>query len=285
MNAGAGLLALQKHAEGFAKGVATAEGEWIVKGFIDIYKRIYTVSVDTKIISKVIELLLFPMFADFCEKHEFTLELSPQQNFYPDLTFRDSRSGFRFAVDVKSTYRTSARDVNGMTLGAFTGYFRNRSSKKNTLYPYEQYHGHFALGVIYDKCDEIADEKRIFALEDLHLIPSVVRNFSFFAQPKYRIASSRPGSGNTRNIGSVSRIEQLIEGAGPFSTLGEKIYDDYWMYYQTKDMALALDLERPYRNLKEYLDYKSRGLQSVTDQQKEAAKQSDAASITGDDDL
>ena len=43
------LTNLQAHAESFAKAVATDEGEWIIKGFIDVYRRIYTISVDTKI--------------------------------------------------------------------------------------------------------------------------------------------------------------------------------------------------------------------------------------------
>ena len=46
------LLSLQAHAESFAKAVATNEGEWIVKGFIDVYRRIYTISVDTKLFQK-----------------------------------------------------------------------------------------------------------------------------------------------------------------------------------------------------------------------------------------
>jgi hypothetical protein len=72
------LVDLQAHAATFAKAVATTEGEWIIKGFIDIYKRIYTISVDTKIVSKVLELLLFPMFAQFGKDHGLKLELCPQ---------------------------------------------------------------------------------------------------------------------------------------------------------------------------------------------------------------
>ena len=112
---------LQKHTASFAKAVATDEGDWIIKGFIDVYRRIYTISVDTKIVSKVLELLLFPMFVEFAEKHGFDLQLCPQQNFYPDLTLTHRRSKKRYAIDIKSTYRTSATEVNGMTLGAFTG--------------------------------------------------------------------------------------------------------------------------------------------------------------------
>jgi hypothetical protein len=265
------LTHLQSHAASFAKAVATNEGEWIIKGFIDIYQRIYTISVDTKIVSKVLELLLFPMFEEFGKKHGLKIELCPQQNFYPDLTFIHEPSGRKFAVDVKSTYRTSPTEVNGMTLGAFTGYFRNRDSKKNTRYAYSEYGGHFVLGVIYSKCDDVADERKQFRLEDLRRIPSVIKEFLFFAQPKYKIATCRPGSGNTKNIGSVTKIEQLVGGAGPFASLGEEVYDDYWMYYLTRDMAQTLGVKRPYTNLRTYVDYKKRGMDVLRAHEKEIA--------------
>ena len=227
---------LQAHATSFAKAVATNEGEWIIKGFIDIYQRVYTISVDTKIVSKVLELLLFPMFSEFAKEHGFEIELCQHQNFYPDLSFTHAASGKRFAVDIKSTYRETETKVNGMTLGAFTGYFRNRESNKNTLHPYSQYAAHIVLGVIYSKCEDVADERKQFSLEDLGKIPSVIKDFTFFAQPKFRIATARPGSGNTRNIGSATHINTLINGTGPFATLGEDVYDDYWMFYLTRDM-------------------------------------------------
>ena len=265
------LKKLQTHADTFAKAVATNDGEWIIKGFIDVYRRIYTISVDTKIVSKVLELLLFPMFVEFGKTHGLKIELCPQQNFYPDLTFIHEASGRKFAVDIKSTYRISANEVNGMTLGAFTGYFRKRDSNKNTLYPYSQYAGHFVLGVIYTKCDDVADERKQFTLDELPTIPSVVKEFQFFAQPKFRIASSRPVSGNTKNIGSVVKVDELVAGKGSFASLGEEVYDDYWMFYLTRDMAQTLSLERPYTNLKSYLDYKQRGADKLRAHEKEIA--------------
>lgn len=269
MNRDQFLAALQAKAATFGRAVATNEGEWIIKGFIDIYRHIYTISVDTKIVSKVLELLLFPMFVEFADMHDLKIDLCPQQNFYPDLTFTHTPSGQKFAVDIKSTYRTNVTQVNGMTLGAFTGYFRKRDSAKNTLFPYSQYAGHFVLGVIYSKADGVADERAQFTLNDLPTIPSVIRNFQFFAQPKYRIASWRPGSGNTKNIGSVTHIEQLVGGVGPFASLGEEVYDDYWMFYLTRDMAQALSLERPYTDLKSYLEYKKRGVDRLRAHEKE----------------
>ena len=263
MNAEEFLTRLQAHTESFAKAVATDEGDWIIKGFIDVYLRVYSISVDTKIVSKVLELLLFPMFVEFAQQNGLKIELSPQQNFYPDLTFIDEDSGTRFAVDIKSTYRKNDAQVNGMTLGAFTGYFRERTSSKNTLYAYGSYLGHFVLGVIYSRCDEVSDEPKQFSIEELATIPSVIKDFEFFAQPKYRIAGSQPGSGNTKNIGSVKTIENITQGTGPFSSLGEEVYDDYWMYYLTKDMAQAVSTSRPYTNLPTYLAYKERGMEQL----------------------
>lgn len=36
--------------------------EWTIRGFIDVFKNIYTISSDTKIVSKILELHLFPHF-------------------------------------------------------------------------------------------------------------------------------------------------------------------------------------------------------------------------------
>lgn len=253
------LIALQKEVEGYNKIIATDKGDWIVKGFIDIYKNIYTISIDTKVVSKVIELLLIPAFETFANKNDLILELPPQQNFYPDLTFISKESGERFAVDIKSTFKDAGNKIKSMTLGAFTGYFRNRESTKNTLYPYGSYSAHLVLGVIYSQNQANQNEKVIYSLDELETIESVISDFKFFVQPKYKIASASPGSGNTKNIGSTNNIDKLINGEGVFSALGEEIYDDYWMYFLTKDMAKTLEIPRPYTNLKSYLEYKERG--------------------------
>jgi len=247
---------LRRHVGRFPEAVSTGNGDWIVKGFIDIARNIYTISVDTKVISKIMELLLFPKICYFAEKFGYKMVLCKEQNFYPDISFIDSRN-HKFAVDIKTTYRKSKNTVNGMTLGAFTGYFRDRKSTKNIYFPYNEYIGHFVLGVIYSKTDSATDERNIYKLKDLKNITSVIKNFTFFVQKKYQIALDRPGSGNTKNIGSVIRIDALTQGRGPFAELGEDVFDDYWMYYLTKDMARAVDLkEPPYRNLKEYKEYK-----------------------------
>lgn len=269
------LAALQKEVEGYNKIVTTERGDWIVKGFIDIYKKIYTISLDTKVVSKVLELLLIPAFETFAKKNDLILELPPQQNFYPDLTFTSRKSGLRFAVDIKSTFKDSDDKIKSMTLGAFTGYFRNRESTKNTRYPYGSYAGHFVLGVIYSQNDATQSEKTVYSIDELDKIESVIKDFRFFVQPKFKVASASPGSGNTKNIGSTNKIDCLIEGKGVFSELGEEVYDDYWMYYLTKDMAKALEIQRPYTNLKTYLVYKKRGQNELAKHEEQIRKLSD----------
>jgi len=241
----------------FNHSVSSENGDWVVKGFIDIAKNIYTISVDTKVISKIMELLIFPSICQFAEKNHLKIMLSKEQNFYPDITFVDKDEN-KYAVDIKSTYRKDQKSVNGMTLGAFTGYFRDRKSKKNITFAYDEYIAHFVLGIIYSRSDNAIDEREIYQIEDIQNISSVAKDFEFFVQEKYKIALDRPGSGNTKNIGSTTNIDALKNGKGPFTDLGEEIFDNYWMYYLTKDMAKAAELNKsPYTNLKQYKELKN----------------------------
>lgn len=246
---------LRKTVSEFGETISTENGDWVVKGFIDIYKNIYTISSDTKVISKIIELYIFPKILEFATKNELEIELAKAQNYYPDITFKD-KEGNLFAVDLKSSYRKDSTHINGMTLGAFTGYFRNRDKTKNITHPYDEYKAHIVLGVIYDTVPGI-DEQKSYTLEQLGEIVSTIKDFQFFVQEKWRIAIDRPGSGNTKNIGSVNNIEDLINGNGTFANLGEETFNDYWMYYLTADMAKKAELPKPYYcNLKEYKQFK-----------------------------
>jgi hypothetical protein len=160
------------------------------------------------------------------------------------------------ALDIKSTYRTNSNTANGFTLGAFTGYFRQRTSAKNITFPYKEYSSHFVLGVVYSRSDDAPDESRIYKLDDLQNIISVIRDFRLLLHQKWCIASDKPRSGNTKNIGSVKDLQSLLDGEGPFAKLGENVFDDYWTNYMTKDMARAIDSKVPYRNIEEYLKWR-----------------------------
>lgn len=106
------------------------------------------------------------------------------------------------------------------------------------------------MGVIYSKTINDIDEREIYNLNNFGKIKSVVKNFDFVVQEKYKIACDHPGSGNTKNIGSCTKISDLKQGKGIFSKLGVKVFDDYWQNYMTKEMAKNAELNNPpYSNL------------------------------------
>ncbi|MCK4475930.1 MAG: hypothetical protein KAU16_04310 [Methanophagales archaeon] len=221
--------------------IQDSDGNWTVKGFIDIFKNIYTISLDTKVISKVLEIMPFPKIRRFAIENNFDIVLSKEQDFYPDISFIGKNNGEKMALDIKSTYRTSETTASGFTLGAFTGYFRNRTSKKNITFPYGEYKKHYVLGVIYTKQDGL----------------SVIKAIELILQEKHKIATDRPWNGNSKDVASTTKIDKLREGSGVFAGYGVDVFDDYWMYYMTNDMAHQVDLPKPpYCNIKEYFGYK-----------------------------
>lgn len=233
--------------------------EWTIKGFIDIFKNIYTISTDTKIVSKVLELHLFPLFLDFAEKIDYELELATYQNWYPDLTFiSKSNPTIKFAVDLKTTYRDEKYPefCNGFTLGSHGEYFVDRTSTKNIQYPYKDYSGHFCLGIVYTRSEiDKNEETHKYSIDELSQIPSVIKNFLFFAEEKWKIASDKGGSGNTANIGSIQKIDDILNGNGVFAKAGEELFDDYWANFG-KIEVLAGDKRKKLSSFSEYLQYR-----------------------------
>ncbi len=263
------------------KYVSTNNGDWTIKGFIDVYKNIYTISSDTKIISKILEIHIFPQILAFAESINYKIILAEKQNWYPDLTFvHQENDEVKFAVDLKTTFRRNGK-TTGFTLGSHGGYFKERDKNKNIQFPYNQYLGHYCLGVIYtrtDITDELSDTE-IFQVEELKdefegtnqkvgnrevtnvsklsTITSVIKDFDFFAAEKWKIASDKQGSGNTANIGSVYDIEDLKNENGVFSQLGENWFDEYWINHGTATMLKDGKLHK-ITSLKDFLEFKGR---------------------------
>lgn len=268
--------------------------------------------------------MIFPIIVEFAQSNELQIVLATHQNHYPDVTFIHKSTDDKIALDLKSTYRLTNDTVNGMTLGAFTGYFRKRDSCKNISFPYSDYSKHFILGIIYSRADLfnsiaaveglgiavgaksrkaiatfvsqqsddafcklvavlglhedpdrqteiraaiencLIDEKKRYALDDLASIMSVVKDFDFFVQEKWRLAIDRPGSGNTKNIGSSTSLSELKNGTALFTRhkKGEEMFNDYWQFYLTKGMAKEIDSTQPYTDVNSYLDYKRRVVSS-----------------------
>ena len=234
--------------------------EWTIKGFIDVFKNIYTISSDTKIISKILEIHLFPKFLGFSKQIGYKIELAKHQNYYPDMTFISEKNpNIKFAVDLKTTYvdEQYPKFCNGFTLGSHGEYFINRKSNKNIQYPYEEYSGHFCLGIIYSRAKLYRfEEFKIYSDNDLYNIPSVIKNFIFFVEEKWKIASDKGGSGNTANIGSITKIEDILNGNGVFSKAGEEYFDDYWANFGKIEILNNSNQRKKMTSFEEYLKYR-----------------------------
>jgi hypothetical protein len=263
------------------KYVSTDNGDWTVKGFIDVYKNIYTISSDTKIVSKILEIHIFPQILQFAESINYKIILAEKQNWYPDLTFINKKNEqVKFAVDIKTTFRRNNKTA-GFTLGSHGGYFKDREKDKNIQFSYNQYTGHFCLGIIYTRTDvtddlseteifqvkELQEEyetpnkkignRKVTTVNNLKSITSVIKDFDFFAAEKWKIASDKQGSGNTANIGSIVDIADLKSGNGIFSQLGEDWFDEYWINHGSATMLKEGKLLK-ITTLKDFLEFKGR---------------------------
>lgn len=247
------VINLQSH-------IATPDKQWTVKGFIDVFRNIYTISADTKIVSKILEIHLFPKLLEFANQNGYRIVLAEQQNYYPDLTFVDAANDrVKFALDLKTTYRLldNPEFCNGFTLGSHGEYFENRKSYKNIQFPYDDYLGHFCLGIIYSRSvSEKIDETRTYKLDELKSITSVIGDFQFFVHEKWEIASDLQGSSNTANIGSITSIRDILAGNGVFKILGEQWFDDYWINYGKIQITLPGGRVKKITTLKDYLVYR-----------------------------
>ena len=211
----------------FQTHISSEDGQWTVKGFIDIFKNIYTISADTKIVSKILEIHLFPKIMEFANKYGYKIVLAEHQNYYPDISFvKMTNEKIKFAVDFKTTYKNPSKPhlCNGFTLGSHGEYFENRKSTKNIQFPYSDYAGHFCLGIIYSRVDGATiNETKTYEISQLKSIASVVKDFQFFVVEKWKIASDKGGSGNTANIGSIIHIEDIVNRTYAKSVAGSTI--------------------------------------------------------------
>ncbi len=253
---------LDEFAETLKNYVSDKDNQWTIKGFIDIFQNIYSISADTKIVSKVLEIHLFPRFLEFAKKNGYELILAEHQNWYPDISFVSKIDNkIKFAVDLKTTYLLNdyPDHCNGFTLGSHGAYFIERQKSKNIQFPYSEYTGHYCLGIIYNRTElDKLEETKIYKLAEINKIPSVINNFTFFAIEKWKIASDKSGSGNTANIGSIQKLSDILAGNGVFKNLGEEWFDDYWMNYGKIYIKDNEGKTKKITNLPDFLKYRGK---------------------------
>ncbi len=235
--------------EEFYKKIGNNKLTWLVRGILSTDDLVYGIGTDSKILSRVFELLSYPFIEEIAQEQNYYLEISSEQTVYPDFTlYKTKKDKTKLAIDIKSTYRKKPNAKFGFTLGSYTSFLRNNT--KNIMYPYDEYSEHWIIGFVYDRETESSRSTKKVNLSERNTLMPSYKNVEFVVQEKYKIAGCKPGSGNTANIGSIlGDLNDFKHGNGPFSSYGEATFRDYWANY-------GKNIPRPYSDLEGYFRWK-----------------------------
>lgn len=224
--------------------VSTETGEWTVKGFIDVYKNIYTISSDTKIVSKILEIHVFPALLKFADDAGYKIVLAEHQNWYPDLTLVHRKNeSIKFALSLRTTsYK------NGIAAAFSLPNPKSYSDeKRNSQYPFFHYAGHYCLGTLFTAAE----------FTDTGL---TIKGLNFFVAPLWKIASEKPYRTGNDFVASVRRVKDLKGGQGDFSGLSERVFFEYWLNYGM--VGVMIDNKKTNSaNLNRFLAFRNQQLQ------------------------
>lgn len=227
-------------------------------GILDSDDKIHTLGTDSKIIGRIFEMFAQPILEQIAAENGYILKTPEAQTVYPDFILMTSEdSPEKIAIDIKTTYINSDKSTIKFTLGSFGSYMRNNT--KNIEYKYTDYAKHYVIGFIY-KRNDAAQESRVYNFENRSKITFPYYDVQYFIEEKYKIAGDKPGSGNTENIGSfpTRSFTDLKNGKGPFSELGQEVFDIYWKYYPRYK-----SIEQAYTSLDEFLEWLPQNIDSV----------------------
>jgi hypothetical protein len=173
----------------------------------------YKLGNDSKIISKIYELIIIEKLKNLLDAKGFKYIENDIQNKYPDfIIISKTQKEKYYAVDIKSTYIKNKTRINGFTLGTYKGYFKDRKSMRSIVKPYNNFIKHFCVCVIYTR-DGIK-------IPVNHII----------VREKWEIARNGTGSGNTCNIGSIKLLSDLLANKPYFSSEDE--FNTFWLNYK-----------------------------------------------------
>lgn len=227
-------------------------------GILDSSDCIHTLGTDSKIIGRIFEMYAQPILEEIARELEYTIFTPKSQTAYPDFVlFKPENPTEKIAIDIKSTYKKTERSKIKFTLGSYGSYMRNNT--KNIEGRYTDYAKHYVICFVY-KRNGAAQESRVYKYENRKDITFPYNDVKFFIQEKYKIAGDKPGSGDTENIGSFSTKDflKLQNGEGPFSELGQDVFEIYWKYYPKYRSS-----EKEYTSLKEFLDWLPTNIDSI----------------------
>ena len=226
-----------------------------IVGFAGKDKKVYTVGSDSKIIGRLFEVLTQPKLEKVAKKLHLNLNESPKQTIYPDfwLSNPNNPDRNRIAIDIKTTYRHGKKSKFGFTLGSYTSFLRNGT--KNIAGSYDMYSTHLIIGFIYTRNVNYVTE--VIPFSEVESATPAVLDIDYFVAEKYKISGEKPGSGNTANIGTISS-ENMLDFSGergPFATIGNNIFEDYWRNYPTP--SERANNKDKYKDLEGYIKCKN----------------------------
>ncbi len=251
----------------FKKKITEKHINWEVSALATPDGRLYSLGSDSKLIGRIFELISQSILQEIADENGLILHPSEQQTVYPDFTMMKSENdNEKIAIDIKTTYRKFKKGGKPsgyvFTLGSYASFMRDGT--KNISYPYSQYSKHYVIGFVYTR-NEDASEGQLYEAKDIELLPVPYKDVEVFVQEKYKIAGEKPGSGNTENIGSykTNNMSYLIKGEGPFSELGNEVYEDYWGGYPPYRSP-----KKNYTSLEEYFDFEEAQGKDVAEQRR-----------------
>ena len=213
----------------------TADWFWEIEGFLDKRDFVHPIDTDTKVLSTVFERLASPVIRTIAAEAGYDV-LVANQTTYPDFTLTERLpTNFnsipdRIAIDIKTTY---VRPRMVLTLGGYNSFLR--SETKNILFPYSTYAKHWIIGFVYEQIGAypVYTMLNMPRRGEIHC-PYKVK--AVFVREKHAITGLAPGSGNTKNIGSiiVDSPEEFAVGQGPFTRFeqGKAACDHYWRNFE-----------------------------------------------------
>ncbi|MCY3924815.1 MAG: restriction endonuclease [bacterium] len=134
---------------------------------------------------------------------------------YPDVEISGPAfGGDYFAADIKCARRARSGNSLQSSIALYTGntYFLWPQLKfSGILRPYGDYASHLVIVVIYDFHSDR---------------PERISNLQLVAHESWQIASTKRASATREYIGSVRRLEELIDGRGEFDS--QEAFEAYW---------------------------------------------------------
>ncbi|MHA1437836.1 MAG: type II restriction endonuclease [Promethearchaeota archaeon] len=248
-------------------------------GFITRDLQLFPISLDTKLLSKLIEITSISyIIQEILPKlHHWKLYFPTAQNVYPDMIFINKNAKKMVAVDFKSTYLKNETSISGFTLGTFNGYFKNKMGSpcckavingKEKKFYYGEFSEHYLICYIYKRKDD--PELLGTKLKNFDDLKKATQNIDkqieikhIVVTPKWKVARKVPGSGNTANIGSISNVNDLVNGNAEFDS--KEQFEEFWTYRFDHTLALKRirkthkSFQPPYKDFNEYLDWVSKG--------------------------